>query len=282
MCGLMTTASPHQRLPETSNPAAFSTACKRAFWQVFWRKTLVPFRYECFFVYINPAQLQHSAIQNNPVMNQQFFRNQASITSLSGCGSSSLLADLKHFYRKAPYRFPSGGDIMRAVADRRGVSIETLARQNRENPEWGIDHELDQMLNIFGTQDYVICEGRLPHIMMPGAFKVRLRCPREECARRIATRDGILEAESMRRIIERDDENDGPRYRDLYGQNCLWEDDSGFDLVINTQEKDRAATVEAFLAGHAAWVAEKGAAGQLVSAVFHPEFALDVKALRFE
>ncbi len=215
-------------------------------------------------------------------MNSKFFRHQASITSLSGCGSSALLTALKREFEKAPYRFPSGGDIMRAVAAKRGVPIEILAEQNREHPEWGIDNEMDQMLNIFATQDFVICEGRLPHILMPGAFKVLLVCPREECARRIAIRDGISEEESMRRVTKRDLKDDSPRYKRLYGDKCLWEDCVGFDLVIDTQEKDQAATVQAFLSGHSAWVKEKGAAGQLVEGIFHLEFGLDVKKLRYD
>jgi cytidylate kinase len=213
---------------------------------------------------------------------ESFFRHQVSITSLSGCGSSALLKALKQYYEKSPYRFASGGDIMRTIARRRNVPIETLAEQNRLHPEWEIDYEMDQMLNLFGTQDFLICEGRLPHILLPGAYKVRLGCPREECARRIAARDGITYEESLRRVIKRDKEDDEPRYKNLYGEKCLWDDDTGFDLVIDTQANDQIATVEKFIAGHAKWVEQKEKSGLIVNGILCMSFLREVKTLRYD
>lgn len=109
-------------------------------------------------------------------------RNQLSITSLSGVGSSTLLDGLKKHFEKLPYRYVSGGAITRAQAAELGMNIERFVEYKVDHPEY--DLKCDEMIAHFAKHDYMIGESRLAHYDMPAAYHVLGTCELSERAKR--------------------------------------------------------------------------------------------------
>ena len=171
--------------------------------------------------------------------------------------------------------------MMRQEARFRNMTIEEFASYNLAHPVAGIDKMLDQRINILGTHDYVIAEGRLPHIFLPGAFKVYL-----DCAFSIRASRRAEQISSPLAIVKKDlrkrDSDDNTRYQKLYGPGCLWTPDQ-FDLVINTGDMDEMEVFQYMLASHEKWKEEAGAPWSVKSMVSDsscwPAFAINVHNL---
>lgn len=185
------------------------------------------------------------------------FSNQFSITSQTAAGKTTCLKGLREKLEgTAPYRWVSGGALMRAKAESLGMTIEEFATFNREHPEEGYDRWLDQTIAVLGQHNWVVCESRLSHVFMPSAFKVLLKCePMERARRRAKDNDGDVD-KALQKILGRD-RDDNERYERLY-PGCLWPD-SDFDLVIDTTHRsDPCQSVNEILESHRSWLAGKG------------------------
>lgn len=182
------------------------------------------------------------------------FRNQISITSKTAVGKTTLLRELKKKLDNLPYRWVSGGALMRARAASLGMTIEEFAVHNHLHPEEGHDRWCDDTIAHFAEHDWVICEGRLPHFFMPRAFKVLLVCnPHTRAARRQGDNSEKPLWQVLRDIEERD-RNDAKRYEKLYPE-CLWPEEN-FDLVIETDKLSIDGEVELLLGEHRKWAGE--------------------------
>jgi Cytidylate kinase len=123
---------------------------------------------------------------------------------------------------------------MRAKAAELGMSIEEFARYNREHPEKGYDKWCDDTIEQLAKHNWVVVEGRLPHIFMPYAYRIKLVCSDEiRAVRRQAQEFPDLTFEEVLQRIKERDGNDNARYETLY-PGCLWRD-GDFDLVVNTE-----------------------------------------------
>jgi cytidylate kinase len=187
------------------------------------------------------------------------FSQQISVTSKTGVGSSTLLKNLKGALGELPFRFVSGGAIMRAFAIQNGMTIEQFAAHNRAHPEEGWDEKCDQRIAAFAQHNFVVAESRLGHAFMPLAFHVLLECDIDVCAQRryddlvVKGKNPVLS--EVKRDIEQRDDDDDSRYEILY-PGCLWHR-SDFDLVINTQRMSPPEIVEYVLSEHQKWCASK-------------------------
>lgn len=188
------------------------------------------------------------------------FAHQISITSLTAAGRSTLLQRLKRTFAGTPYRFVSGGEMMRRRAQELDMTIEEFARFNREHPEDGHDRWCDDEIARMAKLNWLIGEGRLTHIFMPRAFHVLLTCPVQERARR---RHAQLRAQLGRKcpryekvvvdILRRDDD-DAARYEEMY-PGCMWKPED-FDAVIDTKAHDEAEVENIVHHIHRQWLAE--------------------------
>lgn len=199
-------------------------------------------------------------MQNNDLPYSRFrlsgpdtlFQHQISITSKTGAGSSSLLEGLKKKLGNFPYRWVSGGGLMRTRAAERGMKIEVFVRYSREHPEEGHDRWCDQQIANFASHDWVICEGRLPHIFMPGALRVFLECDLDIRAVRRHRDHPELSLDEVTEMIVQRDIDDDTRYNALYS-GCHWPL-GDFDLVLSSSLMTVEEEVELLLLKHSIWV----------------------------
>jgi cytidylate kinase len=179
------------------------------------------------------------------------FLHQISITSKTGVGSTTLFSELKKRFDAFPYRWVSGGSLMRARAAELGMNIGQFAAHNRVHPEEGHDRWCDDTIAHFAEHDWVICESRLSHVFMPGAFKVLLVCDPEIRAERQRAISRSKSLKQIREEIENRDRDDDARYVELY-PDCLWGQED-FDLVMNTGVLSLAREMEALLNHYEKW-----------------------------
>lgn len=103
------------------------------------------------------------------------------ISGTAGSGKSTvakLLAkelDLKHY---------SIGDLMRKIAEERGLTLLELSKKAEESPD--IDQELDKsQIELGKKQDNFVIDGRLSFHFIPSSYKVFLKVSDNEAAKRI-------------------------------------------------------------------------------------------------
>ena len=159
---------------------------------------------------------------------------------------------MKELLQDQPYRWISAGVLMRQRGVELGMpNINVFAEYNRLHPEEGHDRWCDDAIARLAQEDWMICESRLSHYFMPGAFKVLLFCDVET---RAARRQGDLPGQTLgsvlREIRERDN-NDDKRYAKLY-PGCLWEPGK-FDAVYNTESLSSQDIARNLIFAHAHW-----------------------------
>jgi len=158
-----------------------------------------------------------------------------------GSGKSTLAADLAE---ALGYEHISGGDIFRATAADRGLSLAAFNELAEEDD--AIDRDLDRRLReIARDRDDVVLESRLSGWMAGGYadLKVWLDAALDVRAERIADREDIDVATARSRTVERE-ASETDRYRAYYGID--YDDRSIYDLAVNTGRWD-AATVLAIV-----------------------------------
>lgn len=138
--------------------------------------------------------------------------------------------------------FRSAGELFRAEAARRDLSLEAFGEYARAHPE--VDRELDR------TMQSLAAPGRLLEGRIQGALCRRAGTPvhaivvtaaEGERARRVAGRDRLSVEEALRRIRARE-EVERARYRDFYGLDL---DRGPSDLTIDsTHQSARAVAAE--------------------------------------
>jgi cytidylate kinase len=133
----------------------------------------------------------------------------------------------------------NGGDVFREEANLRGLSVEELSAQAKDDLE--IDRRLDHMLQERMKSDASpeIVESRLSGWW---ALKNDLECLRVwiavsdgERARRIQNREGGSMEESLQKSKQRQSDDKG-RYLELYEIDL--DDLSPYNLVIEADDKD--------------------------------------------
>ena len=171
--------------------------------------------------------LPYSKVALKPL---RYLSDVITITSATGVGSSSTLKALQARLGM-PWRFVSGGALMRTFAKQRGMTIDEFAAHNRAHPEEGWDRKLDDMLAGFGRQNFTVIESRLAHSFVPHRVHLLLSCdPAIRTHRRMRDTGEDFET-TLARILRRDDDDDG-RYAKLY-PGCLWPV-ADFDVVLDT------------------------------------------------
>ncbi|MFB6121012.1 MAG: (d)CMP kinase [Halobacteriaceae archaeon] len=156
-----------------------------------------------------------------------------------GVGKSTLAVGLAERFG---YDHVSGGDIFRALADERDMSLADLNELAEENDQ--IDRDLDRRLRTTAERrGDLVLESRLAGWMAGdhADLKVWLDAPLDVRAERIADREDKPVAEA-RAETEAREESEAARYAEYY--DIDFDDRSIYDLSINTARWDADAVLD--------------------------------------
>ena len=165
------------------------------------------------------------------------------ISGPPGSGTSTLVSRIS-ISRK--WTSLNGGDVFREEARLRGISVEQLSSEAKEDLD--VDRKLDSLLQerMISSDSPEIVESRLSGWW---AFRNDMDCLRvwvnvseEERARRIQKREGGEFEDCLMRSKKRQ-KDDMERYSVLYGIDL--DDMSPYGLVVNADNKDELEVFQA-------------------------------------
>ena len=151
--------------------------------------------------------------------------------------------------KRIGYRLITTGNIFRAIAEQKGISITALNELAETQKE--IDRQVDDYLRSLNNEkEHLVLDSRMAWHFLPGALKIRLAVDPEIAATRIFNdhdtqmREKFPDLETAIDEVRRRRESEIHRYHALYGVNIG--EDSNFDLVINTSNLSREQTLSQF------------------------------------
>lgn len=160
------------------------------------------------------------------------------IGGLAGVGTSTIAQLLAN---KLGYEHLSAGNMFRAEAESRGLTMEEFDTLMLNNPSERVDDAIDARQKKYGQDHSVfVFESRLAWYFIPDSFKVKLKCDLDERIRRITTSD-INErhayeaadfAKTKEKTLKREAEHQ-KKISEIYGIDDLAADEH-FDFVIDT------------------------------------------------
>jgi cytidylate kinase len=166
----------------------------------------------------------------------------------AGSGKSSVGRELA---QRLGYEFYSAGDLRRAMARKRGISIAELNVIGEK--EGFTDKEVDKIQEELGrSEDNFVIIGRTSAHFIPHAFKVFLDADLDERARRVfqdsknREEERYSSLEEAKEAIVKRRESDEMRYRKYYGINPF--DKKDYDLVIDNTKIGISEVVDLIMA----------------------------------
>jgi len=132
-------------------------------------------------------------------------------------------------------RHVSAGEQFRALARSMGYPTEgegylRFHAYQKSHPE--IDRRIDRSIKAALDRGGCVLDTRIAAYTYKGkAYRILLKVPDAEAAKRNALREGITQKEALRAVIERN-AADSARYKKIYGIDI--NDQSVYDLVIDT------------------------------------------------
>ena len=157
------------------------------------------------------------------------------ICGLPGSGKSSTATGVA---QALGYKHFSSGDLFRAMAKERGISVEEINK--RAELEQEIDHAVDERLRQMADDDQMVIDSRMAWHWMPKSFKVFLKIDPRLAAERAfkhmqekgrVSQEGKTVEEVYQKTVERT-ASELKRYATLYGVD--YKDESNYDLVVDT------------------------------------------------
>jgi len=168
------------------------------------------------------------------------------LITISGTPGSGKTTVAKLLSRRLGLPHVYAGDLYRAEAERRGLSLAEFNRLSER--DHAIDRDLDTRMAAYARAGNVVLEGRLAAFIARqegvDALKVWLTASDETRARRVAAR----ESGDWQRVLHDNRErnqSDASRYRAIYGFDLG--DISIYDLVLYTDEQAPEALAENIL-----------------------------------
>lgn len=154
-----------------------------------------------------------------------------------GVGKSTVAQGLAG---RLGYRYISGGEVFRALARERGISVTDVNKLAETDP--ALDRELDRRQHELARAGNCVVESRLAGWMTDADLKVWLRAPVNVRAARVARREGQAVAAAQAELAERE-RSEWARYKAAYGIDI--DDLSPYHLVIDTTVWNAEAIVDA-------------------------------------
>lgn len=170
------------------------------------------------------------------------FKVKKRIITITGAIGSGKSTTAKRLAAEFGYKHFSSGDLFRALAKERGISIEQINKQAELEKE--IDHAVDERLKELNDESDLVIDSRLAFHWIPESFKVYMTVDPDVAAKRIyegIRKEGRVSqmADSAEHVREATAErlaSEKKRYLDLYGIDI--DDHGGFDLVVDTSKED--------------------------------------------
>lgn len=151
-----------------------------------------------------------------------------------GSGKSTVADFLAAKLRLKRY---SGGDFMRDLAIRKGVSLLELSKKAEKSFE--VDKEIDKMYRKLQKEDNFVIDSRLGFMFLPNSIKIFLSVNPKTGAKRIFRQRRGIESENTTLAktfenIRRREKSERLRYKKYYGINI--DDLSNYDIIIDTSK----------------------------------------------
>jgi cytidylate kinase len=154
-----------------------------------------------------------------------------------GSGKSTLSKTIADYFGLTHV---SSGDVFRAMAEERSISLEAFGQIAEADPD--IDEEIDRRQMELSKQagDFLF-EGRLSGWFIEADLKIMLKTDVEVRARRISQREDISFEQAMHETMIRQ-QSEAKRYRDYYNIDIA--DLTPYDLVMESGVWDPEATAK--------------------------------------
>ena len=181
------------------------------------------------------------------------------IITIAGTLGSGKSSAAKKIALETGYAHFSSGDLFRAIAAERGLSVEEINLQAELESE--IDYAVDNRLRDLASQTDLVIDSRMAFHWMPNSFRVYLNLDPKVAAERIYSHlqsgERLSEdAESVEDVlasIVRRKMSEQKRYMNLYEVDVL--DLTPFDLVIDTETKNLDVVTAEILKVYKKWLA---------------------------
>ncbi len=181
-----------------------------------------------------------------------------SIITIAGAIGSGKSTTARRVAEELGYAHFSSGDLFRAIAKDRGISIEEINHQAELEKE--IDRAVDDRLKQLYDRSELVIDSRLAYHWMPDAFKVYLAVEPHLAAERIyygIKNEGRVsqKADSVEEALLATRgryESEKRRYRELYGIDI--DDHSIFDLELDTGKHKLDMVVSTIIERYRAWL----------------------------
>lgn len=163
------------------------------------------------------------------------------IAGKPGSGKSTIS---KRLASTLGYKHFSSGDLFRAIARDKNISVDAINRLAEEDTS--IDTAVDNKLQELGeTEDEIVIDSRMAWYWIPHALKVYLdldlaiaadRIYSSEDTKRFENEERASSAEEYEQQLRSRLESEAKRYLTLYGQNPYNTDN--YDIVIDTHKNN--------------------------------------------
>jgi CMP/dCMP kinase len=188
----------------------------------------------------------------------RIYSMKSELITLAGTLGSGKSSAAKRLAAELGYKHFSSGDLFRAMAAERGLTVEEI--NQRAELEHEIDHAVDERLREMSREQHLIVDSRMAFHWMPNSFKVFLNLDLHVAAERIykhiqvegrASQSGeTVEAIHQNTVFRK--ESEIKRYQSLYGVDIY--DLSHYDLVVDTEKNNLDQVVEIILREYRAWL----------------------------
>ena len=180
------------------------------------------------------------------------------IITIAGSLGSGKSSTAKLVASELEYRHFSSGDLFRAIAAERGLTITQINQQAELEHE--IDHAVDKKLQDMASESDLVIDSRMAFNWMPNSFKVFLSLDPHIAAERI-----YKQIQESGRVSENADSvetvytgiverraSEQKRYHNLYNIDVL--DLTPFDLVIDTSKYPLVGVGAMILSEYKTWL----------------------------
>lgn len=187
----------------------------------------------------------------------------STIITIAGALGSGKSSTAKLVAQTLGYQHFSSGDLFRAIAAERGVSIEEINHVAELEKE--IDLAVDERLRNMAQEEKLVIDSRTAFHWIPTSFKVYLALEPHAAAQRIfnhITKEGRMsqEATSVEAVFAATKDrqaSEKKRYSNLYQLDV--EDMSPFDTVIDTGPVPLQGVADTVVEQYTAWLKEAAA-----------------------
>lgn len=179
-------------------------------------------------------------------MNHRRIFRRIAVTGEPGSGKSTFARAVAE---KTGYKLITTGNMFRALAARKGVSVTELNEMAETQSD--IDRQVDDYLRgLNDEQQDLVLDSRMAWHFLRHAMKIRLTVDLDVAVERIFNdrktqwREKFPDMETAMDEVRRRRQSEIQRYHALYGVDIS--DDSRFDLVINTSHRTRDEVMALF------------------------------------